>query len=51
LLHQAGLEAELGELVGMPGFDPFSPLDGEARPSEPQPDQAVPQSRSSIQAC
>jgi len=51
LLHQAGLEAELGELVGMPGFDPFSPLDGEAGPSEPQPDQAVPQSRSSIQAC
>jgi uncharacterized damage-inducible protein DinB len=51
LLHQAGLEAGLGELVGMPGFDPFSPLDGEAEPSEAQPDQAVPQSRSSIQAC
>lgn len=51
LLNQAGLEAGLGELVGMPGFDPFSPLDGEAEPSEAQPDQAVPQSRSSIQAC
>ena len=51
LLQQAGVEAGLGELVGMPGFDPFSPLDGEAAPGEQHPAHAEAQSRSSIQAC
>ena len=51
LLQQAGVEAGLSELVRMPGFDPFSPLDGEAAPSDPHPAHAVAQSRSSIQAC
>jgi uncharacterized damage-inducible protein DinB len=52
LLHQAGVEAGLSELVGMPGFDPFSPLDGDTAPGDQQhPTQTLPQSRSSIQAC
>jgi len=52
LLHQAGVDAGLSELVGMPGFDPFSPLDGDIAPGDQQhPTQTLPQSRSSIQAC
>lgn len=52
LLHQAGVRAGLGELAAMPGFDPFSPLDGDAAPDDQaHPTQNLPQSRSSIQAC
>jgi uncharacterized damage-inducible protein DinB len=52
LLHQAGVQAMPGELVGMPGFNPFSPLDGNTAPGDQRhPTQPVIQSRSSIQAC
>ena len=51
LLHQAGAQDTLPELLAMPGFDPFSPLDGDASPGEHLPAHAVAQSRSSIQAC
>jgi uncharacterized damage-inducible protein DinB len=52
LLHQAGVQAGPSELVGMPGFNPFSPLDGNTAPGDQRhPTQTLPQSRSSIQAC
>jgi uncharacterized damage-inducible protein DinB len=52
LLHQAGAQTGPSELVGMPGFDPFSPLEGDsASDDQAHPMQTLPQSRSSIQAC
>jgi len=52
LLHQSGVHAAPNELIGMPGFDPFSPLDCDTAPGDEQhPAITAPQSRSSIQAC
>ena len=52
LLHQAGVQPGPSELIGMPGFDPFSPLERDTAPDDhAHPTQTLPQSRSSIQAC